>query len=170
MSSRHSRTSTRTLNGTSGNTHYKGSQRSRTQQQEPLDDQLTDWWSATVLGDNGSQCSLGWEYTTEELPMTSTIDDNPCVSDDESKRSLGWEYTMEELPMTSATGDNPCESDDPQFSLLSEFNMEVFRTTITDDNSCTKDDGKNNEKRDFLYDTSSHYQTKQSCQEQTGEN
>jgi hypothetical protein len=48
--------------------------------------------------------------------------------------------------------------------------MEVFRTTITDDNSCTKDDGKNNEKRDFLYDTSSHYQTKQSCQEQTGEN
>jgi hypothetical protein len=213
--------SSRIPNGTSGSSHNKGSQRSRAQQQELLDDQLTDWWSATVLGDNpyvsddGSKCSLGWEYTKEELTMTSrnnNTDDNTCASDEHGSQSSssGWEFTMEERSMTSATGgnnnacvshdgsaaasqsshgwefnmeelsmssatggDNPCVSDDSRFLLLSEFTMEEFETTsANDNNSCTKDDDwKNIEKRPFILGTaSSRHQTKQSCQEQTGEN
>ena len=77
MSSRHSSTPTGTQKGSPSVTLHKGSVLTRAQ--EPLDDQLTDWWSSTVLGG-----------------------DNPFVSDD-SQASLGWEFTMEDLPMTTAT-------------------------------------------------------------------
>ena len=160
MSSRHSKISTRTPNGTSGSSNYKSSRRSRTQQQEPLDDQLTDWWSATVLGDNpcvsddGSQCSLGWEYTKEKISMTSSsnIDGNPCASDEHGSQSSssGWEFTMEELSMTSAAGgNNACVSDDgstaaSQSSHGWEFNMEELSMSSATggDNPCVSDDSR----------------------------
>ena len=43
---------------------------------ELLDDQLNDWWLATVLGDaefisDDSQSSLGWEFEMEEPAVDS---------------------------------------------------------------------------------------------------
>lgn len=84
MSSRHSSRSTERQNSSASvSGRNKGSLRSsRTTPVEPLDDQLTDWWSSTVLGS-----------------------DSPFVSDD-SASSLGWEFTMEDLPTTANVVDS----------------------------------------------------------------
>lgn len=82
MSSRHSSRSTeRQKSSASVTGHNKGSIRSsRTTQVEPLDDQLTDWWSSTVLGSDSpfvsddSASSLGWEFTMEDLSTANVVD------------------------------------------------------------------------------------------------
>lgn len=60
--------------------------------QELLNDQLNDWWMTTVLADTGfmtedtSECSLGWEYSTEAEPAHIVIDESPMKKKGSSRK------------------------------------------------------------------------------------
>ncbi len=70
MSSMHSSTST--------SSHLPKHENRPIKKNEVLDEQLSDWWSSTVLGDSAfvsddSYASLGWEFETDEIPTTIEI-------------------------------------------------------------------------------------------------
>ncbi len=58
------------------------SKKSGSTHQELLNDQLNDWWMATLadtgfMTDDSSESSLGWEYSTEEEPVDIVVDESP---------------------------------------------------------------------------------------------
>jgi len=105
-SSRHTTSTSGTPKGSpSVASDVKGSQRS-TRTQEPLDDQLTDWWSDTVLGGvpnvgDDSMASLGWELTPEdEIPPLESISIHHDDSDKRNTKSTSPRVFYFDSPST----------------------------------------------------------------------